>query len=68
MIGERKLIMMKLSYASVVSITFLYLLIMASVNEAPESIVMMMIFAALGGGHASANFANAAEHNSKKPG
>jgi len=62
---SRKVRMMELSYICVMTIAIIYLLVMAYLSKEPSATVLMSIFAALGLGHGSANWANAHEHKSK---
>ena len=60
--GSRKLTMMKWSYISVSALGVVYMYFCSRFSVAPDATVMMVIFGALGGGHATANLANGMEH------
>ncbi len=60
--GNRKMWMMAGSYATTALLGFGYMHYCAQFNQAPDASVMMVIFGALGGGHATANVANGMEH------
>lgn len=63
--GARKIKMMKYSYIAVCGMGLVYFLAMTYMNKAPDALVTTGIFAALGGGHFSANQANGHEHKKK---
>lgn len=62
--GHRKTHMLNQSIWAVGIISVLYMIACAFVGVAPDAVVMAFALGALGGGHATANYANAHEHKS----
>jgi hypothetical protein len=64
--SNRKGVWLSLNYALNGTLGLIYMLICYKLNETPDPLVMLAVFAAVGAGHSTANLANGLEHKHRK--